>query len=99
MLEKTYSLMLSGDSWPGGKDEGIEITASDLVAGIALARQNLRLAKELKRDDEVFANAHWLLGAHQLAAAIAALKQIDSDDAKFFAGQLESVGKFFDRQR
>ena len=56
MLEKTYSLMLSGDSWPGGKDEGIEITASDLAAGIALARQNLRLAKELKRDDEVFAN-------------------------------------------
>ncbi|MCH8045308.1 MAG: hypothetical protein IID44_16480 [Planctomycetes bacterium] len=34
--------------------------------------------------------------AAQLAAAIASLKQLGSDDAKFFAGQLESVAKLFD---
>jgi hypothetical protein len=149
---KTISFNLSANAWPGWEDEGIEITASDLVAGMDFARLNLRLAKELKRDDHVFANAHWLVGAHhlaagqqqqaieqftasvrraiaanneatqqmsagyvgianrlrkstceegdkQLAAAIAALKKIDNDDAKFFAGQLESVGKLFDKTR
>ena len=35
-------------------------------------------------------------GSQQLAAAIASLKQLGSDDAKFFAGQLESVAKLFD---
>ena len=30
--------------------------------------------------------------------AIAALKKIDNEDAKFFAGQLESVAKFFGKK-
>lgn len=147
-MAKAMSYNISANAWPGWQDEGITITRSDSVAGLDLARFNLRLAGELKRDDVVFTNAHWLVGAHHLALqendaaieqftkaveyaksgekpdfehmsrgyigvaklaadksseeggqllteAIAKLKEIGSDDAKFFAGQLESVSKLF----
>lgn len=66
-LAKTISYNVSVNCWPGWGDEGIVITASDLAAGLDLARLNLRLAGELQRDDFVLGNAQWLVGAHWLA--------------------------------
>lgn len=145
---KAMSFNVSANAWPGWEDEGITINRSDSIAGLDLARLNLRLAGELKRDDQIVGNAHWLVGAHhlalkvydkaikefsqsvklsqaakaadqehmargyvgiaklaadksntdgktELATAMEALREIGSDDAKFFATQLESVSKLF----
>lgn len=147
---KEISFNLGANTWPGW-DEGIVITATDLAVGLDAARTNLRLARELKRDAGPLSNAHWLLGAHylaandlpqatgefaksaelnvesknpegewmsrgyeaivqqlnektradgdkSLAAAVTKLREIGSDDAKFFADQLESVSRFFLRR-
>lgn len=67
-IAKAIAYNLSVNCWPGWRDEGITITASDRVAGYDAALLNLRLARELKRDAEVLGNAHWLVGAHHLAA-------------------------------
>ena len=145
---KTMAYNVSANAWPGWQDEGIKITRTDSIVALDLARLNLRLAEELKREADVFSNAHWLVGAQhlalreldeadkhfgkavefaktakkpeaeqmargyggivklvadansnegkkQLAGAIRALNEIGSDDAKFFAQQLDSVSKFF----
>jgi hypothetical protein len=149
-MAKIISYNVSANSWPAWEDKGITISDSDLANGFDLAKLNRRLAKELDRSAEVFGNAHWLVGAHHLAAkrtgeavksfqesaeqfnkakksdfalmaigyhglaralgkqdakagetefreAVAALTKLDTDDAKFFAGQLESVRKFFEK--
>jgi hypothetical protein len=67
-IAKEIAYNLGANTWPGWKDDGIVISKSDLVAGLDAARLNLSLALELKRNDEALANAHWLLGAHLLAA-------------------------------
>jgi hypothetical protein len=145
---KALAYDVASNAWPGWNDEGIALTASDLASGRDLARLNLRLAVELKRDSLPQGNAHWLLGAHELAAgkgeqaiacfeqaaaqfqkagkteyrlmaegyrgiariagrasaeagrrelaeAVDALRQLESDDARFFAEQLRSVAKMF----
>lgn len=145
---KAMAFNLSVNCWPAWEDEGITLTDSDVRNGYDLARLNLRLAIELKRDAAKRANAHWLLGAHQLAAqestaaigsfqkaaelfqqakqpdgeqmalgytviakltteeekadgerelkaAVEKLREIDTDDSRFYADQLESVAKFF----
>ncbi len=66
-IAKEMAYNLGVNTWPGWRDEGISITKSDLAAGLDAARLNLRLAQELKRNTEVLGNAHWLVGAHQLA--------------------------------
>ena len=58
--------------WPGWNDEGIVLGATDLGIGLDAALLNLRLAQELSRGPEVMGNAHWLIGAHHLAANRAA---------------------------
>lgn len=141
---KTLAYDLGSNLWPGWQDEGIELAPADLATGLEAARLNLQLAEELNRPPLPRCNAHWLLGAHELAqdhspaareqfnwarqqaehaarpdyalmcrgyAAIAALRMspgdtaaasdfatvlrdlraIGSEDATFFAGQLESV--------
>lgn len=65
---KAMSYNIGSNTWPGWGEEGIVITASDQAAGADTARLNLRLAKELLRGPEPLGNAHWLLGAHALAA-------------------------------
>ncbi len=143
---KAIAYNLAANTWPGWKDEEITLTASDLAAGLDAARLNLRLANELGREGEVLGNAHWVLGAHYLAAeegpqaleafaaaadkfrqakkpahatmavgyqgianmtrpptrdegqkqfdeSLAALKEMDTDEAKFFAEQLETAAK------
>jgi len=145
---KMMSFNLSVNCWPAWEDEGIVLTPAETDSGRDLARLHLRLANELKRPPDKVASAHWLLGAHQLAAgkpedaiasfakaaalygeakqadgqcmaqgytgiakltvpatsdagrreldaAIAELRKIDTEDARFYADQLNRVAKFF----
>jgi hypothetical protein len=145
---KAIAYNLGANMWPGWQDEGIDLTARDRQAGADAARVNLRLAVELERDDLPMCNAHWLVGAHDLAGgdyagaiesfntaleharaannpefewmcqgyrwmaarlaeadsepaqtefdrAVSELRQLDTEDATFFADQLESVFAFF----
>jgi len=145
---KEISYNLGANTWPAWEDEGIAIAGSDLVVGLDAARTNLRLAIELKRDAVPMTDAHWLLGAHHLAAgagekaidqftqaseiaekanledrrwmargyvaisqqlnqatraegdkallvATKKLRELGTDDAKYWADQLESVSRFF----
>lgn len=65
---KTIAYNLAANTWPGWRDKGIKINPTDLAIGIDAAKTNLRLGRQLKRDDAVLGNAHWLVGAHELAA-------------------------------
>jgi hypothetical protein len=65
---KTIAYNLAANTWPGWDEQGISITAADLAVGRDAARTNLRLARELNKGDIPTSRAHWLLGAHQLAA-------------------------------
>ncbi|MDP6442827.1 MAG: hypothetical protein QGG36_09185 [Pirellulaceae bacterium] len=85
---KRIAYNASANLWPGWRDPGVEPAKSDIAAGRDLARLNLRLAEELERDDVVFGNAHWLLGAHHLALAERdeARDQFDESARRFEAG-------------
>lgn len=67
-IGKSMAYDLASFTWPGWAEAGIHPTAADEAAGLDAARLNLRLAVELKRGAEPMANAHWVLGAQQLAA-------------------------------
>jgi len=56
---KSIAYNLGANTWPGWNDKGIFIDNSSKKAGLDAARLNLRLAIDLKRNDEVLGNAHW----------------------------------------
>lgn len=96
---KTLAYNLSANAWPGWRDEGIVIHKSDSRIGLDLARLNLRLAGELKRNSEVHGHAYWLLGAQLLVAesnkaASVAFQQseVKFDEAKNRAGAAMAKG-------
>lgn len=66
-IAKSMAYDLASFTWIGWDEPGIRITAADEAAGLDAARLNLRLAVELKRGPEPMMNAHWVLGAQQLA--------------------------------
>jgi hypothetical protein len=85
-LAKGLAYNLGANTWPGWDDAGIVLTDSDLRVGLDAARLNLRLAIELKRGDEPLANAHWLVGAQELARGqYAAAAESFSRDARHAA--------------
>jgi hypothetical protein len=59
---------LGSFTWPGWEEPGISPTADDLALGRDCAKLNLRLALELKKPPARLSMAHWLIGAHALAA-------------------------------
>lgn len=65
---KALAYNVAANTWPGWDDPGIEITRTDQVIGLDVARVNLRLAHELQRGDLALARGHWIVGAHLLAA-------------------------------
>jgi hypothetical protein len=67
-LAKTMAYDLASFTWPGWNEPDILLTKADETIGLDAARLNLRLAVELKRGAEPMLNAHWVLGAQQLAA-------------------------------
>lgn len=54
--------------WPGWNEPGIAPGPDALALGAEAAALNLALAERLHRPALVFANAHWLVGAYELAA-------------------------------
>jgi len=54
--------------WTGWDEPGIVIAGELAAAGARAADLNLALAEQLDRPDGPRANAHWLIGAHELAA-------------------------------
>ena len=64
---KTLAYNLASNTWPGWNEAGIRITPSEIETGLDAARLNLRLALELKRGPEPMLNAHWIIGALDLA--------------------------------
>lgn len=65
---KALCYNLASFTWSGWAEPGIRVTASDEALGLDAARANLRLGRELSRGDLPLSRAHWMLGAHQLAA-------------------------------
>ena len=65
---KALSYDLASFTWAGWDEPGIVITPPEARAGCAAARANLTMAKELEKGELPRARAHWLLGAHELAA-------------------------------
>jgi len=59
---------LASFTWPGWGESAITPGPTDLHAGRHAATLNLALARELARDDRTLARAHWVTGAHHLAA-------------------------------
>jgi hypothetical protein len=65
---KTIAYNLAAFTWPGWDEPGITLHPPDLHLGREAAQLNLRLAGELEKGDLPTARAHWMLGAHLLAA-------------------------------
>src|SRR5688572_22262252 len=65
---KEISYNLGSYTWPGWAEPGIQIGPADMAVGFEAARLNLRLGEQLKRGPEPMSRAHWLVGAHALAA-------------------------------
>jgi hypothetical protein len=55
-------------TWPGWQEPLIRPTPEDIAFGRDCAQLNLRLAIELKTPPLALSKAHWLMGAHALAA-------------------------------
>lgn len=64
---KAISYNLASFTWPGWDEKGINISHTDILTGLDAARLNLRLARELDRDDLQISMAYWMLGAQLLA--------------------------------
>jgi len=64
---KVLSYNLASYTWPGWNEPGIRPTASEIEIGLEAARLNMRLAVELKRGADPLFNAHWIIGALELA--------------------------------
>jgi hypothetical protein len=65
---KGIAYNLASFTWPGWNESGITIGPDDLAMGREAARLNFYLALELKRPPDKVATAHWMMGAHALAA-------------------------------
>ena len=65
---KALSYDLASFTWAGWDEPGIVITPPEARAGCAAARANLAFATELEKGELPRARAHWILGAHELAA-------------------------------
>lgn len=85
-IAKTISYNVGSNCWPGWRDDGIVLEATDVAIGLDLARLNLRLAGELGRPTDKQAAAQWLLGAQLLANE----KPDEASDAFVAAARLDA---------
>jgi hypothetical protein len=65
---KTLAYNVAANCWPGWGDESVVIEAAHMDAGLELAILSLGLVEELGLGPHRLGNAHWLVGALQLAA-------------------------------
>lgn len=90
---KKLAFNLASFLWPGWDESGVSLTQRDVAVGLNAARLNLRLAKELNKPPDRVEDAHWLLGAHLLAAddaaaAVEEFEQCSPDTRPLFRGYL-----------
>lgn len=64
---KAIHYNLASFTWPGWDEPGFEITAEQVQLGLAAAKENFRLAIELKKDALPLSRACWMLGAQEMA--------------------------------
>jgi hypothetical protein len=85
-VAKTISFNVGANTWPGWGDDGIEISPDQREAGVEAAMLALRLVNELNLGPRRIGTAHWLVGAHHIAARCpeAALASLD-EAARAFA--------------
>jgi hypothetical protein len=67
---KTMAYNLASFTWSGWNEADITIGPTDAYIGLEAAKTNLRLAKELDREELPLCRAHWMLGAHYLASGL-----------------------------
>jgi hypothetical protein len=67
-IAKTIAFNMGANTWPGWGDDGVEISPDQCKAGIEAAMLSLRLVDELHLGPQQTGNAHWLVGAHHIAA-------------------------------
>lgn len=65
---KTTAYNAAANCWPGWGDEGVEIEAAHVEAGLRLAVLARDLVRELKLGAKETGTSHWLVGALELAA-------------------------------
>ena len=66
---KAAAYNLGANTWPGWDEPGYTFTDTQIAAGAQAADLNLELAIELDRPADKVAMAHWLVGAHAIAAS------------------------------
>lgn len=89
---KALSYDLASFTWAGWDEPGIVITPPEARAGYAAARANLALANELKKGDLPRSRAHWILGAHELAAGRPEDARVNFETAVILAQAAGSEG-------
>jgi hypothetical protein len=67
-MVKSIAYDVGSFCWIGWDEPGISIDAELAAAGARAAALNLALAEKLDRPAGPLSNAHWLVGAHELAA-------------------------------
>jgi hypothetical protein len=67
-IAKALAYDIGSFTWAGWEEPGIDPTPDQLAVGLDCAELNLRLAIELRKPSNRLAMAHWLVGAHALAA-------------------------------
>jgi hypothetical protein len=65
---KTLAYDLAAETWPGWGEGALPSTKEQQAIGRDAAKLNLRLARALKKGAMRESLAHWMLGAHELAA-------------------------------
>jgi hypothetical protein len=67
-LGKVIAFNTAANCWPGWGDPGIVIEEAHIRAGIKMANESRDLVEELAFGARELGNAHWLVGALELAA-------------------------------
>jgi hypothetical protein len=66
---KAIAYNAAANCWPGWGDEGIVIKPEHVQAGLKLALLSRDLVRELRLSNKQLGNAHWLVGALELASS------------------------------
>jgi hypothetical protein len=84
-IAKMISFNMGANTWPGWGDDSVEISTDQREAGIEAAMLSLSLVDELNLGPHRTGNAHWLVGAHHIAARRpeAALAALDKASRAF----------------
>lgn len=82
---KALHYNIASFTWPGWDDEKIEITETQTKLGFGSAQSNLAMAAELKKGNLPLSRAHWVVGAHQMAAGDLVSAKTNFEEAVKFA--------------